>query len=285
MPETIWRNSTPHPSGRGKTMSETIDEETGEVTETTEPEASETPPQTLSERAAAAIEKPGYWRRVESILGEGGPDYELAFFNAQADIPAMIEADKNNPHFKSRYASLAGVLERVRPILTKHRLSIKQHVGRIHRLGIDSGKQMFLPVLTTLTHVDTGQHQTFPWEMPMEKATPIAIGSLSTTAKRYSICSIFGIATVDDDAAAATIRNKIESEQSADVLDTLIEQINATKTLKDLKAWLKANNEGFDVFSEERMAKLKTAYDEHHAKLADAEASTQDKPESGKKSK
>ncbi len=263
-------------------MTEQFDEETGEI-ETTVEEVSDRP-QKLSERAAAGIEKPTYWRRIESIQGEGGPDFELAFFNAQAEIPAMIEADKNNPHFKSRYASLAGVLERVRPILTKHRLTIKQHVGRIHRLGIDSGKQMFLPVLTTLTHVDTGQHQTFPWEMPMEKETPIAIGSLSTTAKRYSICSIFGIATVDDDAAAATIRNKIESEQATDVLDTLLEQIKATKTLKDLKAWLKANSDGFEVFSDDKMEKLKKAYNDHHDALQDAENANQDKPETnGKK--
>lgn len=261
------------------------DPQTGEVLddEQTVEETSDRP-HTLSERAAAAIEAPRYWRRVNSIEGDGGPDYELAFFNAQAEIPAMIEADKNNPHFKSKYASLAGILERVRPILSKHRLTIKQHVGRIHRLGTDSGKQMFLPVLTTLTHVDSGQGETFPWEMPIEKATPIAIGSLSTTAKRYSICSIFGIATVDDDAAAATIRNKIESEQAADVLDTLIEQINATKTLADLKKWLKANNEGFEVFSEDKMEKLKKAYEDHRAKLEAAE-DTQDKPEPAGKAK
>lgn len=265
-------------------MTEQFDETTGEVVEQTVEEVSDRP-QKLSERASAGIERPPYWRRVESIQGDGGPAYELAFFNAQAEIPSMIEADKNNPHFKSRYASLAGILERVRPILTKHRLTIKQHVGRIHRLGTDSSKQMFLPVLTTLTHVDSGQGETFPWEMPVEKATPIAIGSLSTTAKRYSICSIFGIATVDDDAAAASIRNKIESEQSTDVLDTLIEQIKAAKTLADLKKWLKANNEGFDVFSEEKMEKLKKAYNDHHDALEAAEA-TQDKPEpTGKKAK
>lgn len=253
-------------------MSEQIDEETGEVREETQPEPSDRT-QTISDRAAAGIQPPPYWRRVESVQGDGGPLYELAFFNAQAEIPAMIEADKNNPHFKSRYASLAGILERVRPILTKHRLTIKQHVGRIHRLGTDSSKQMFLPVLTTLTHVDSGQGETFPWEMPIEKATPIAIGSLSTTAKRYSICSIFGIATVDDDAAAASIRNRIESEQAIDILDTLIEQINATKTVADLKKWLKANNDGFEVFSEDRMEKLKKAYEDHRAKLEDAESS------------
>lgn len=263
-------------------MTDLFNEETGEVLEDekTVEETSDRPePQkpSLSERAASGVEPPPYWRRVDAIQGEGGPLFELAFFNAQAEIPAMIEADKNNPHFKSRYASLAGILERVRPILTKHRLTIKQHVGRIHRLGSDSNKQMFLPVLTTLTHVDSGQGETFPWEMPIEKATPIAIGSLSTTAKRYSICSIFGIATVDDDAAAATIRNKIDSEQSADILETLLEQIKSAKSMKDLKAWLKASSETIETLPEERVEKLRAAYAKRKEELEDA-AESQDAP-------
>ncbi len=236
----------------------------------------------LSERAAAAVEPPPYWRRVEAILGDGGPDYELAFFNAQSEIDSMIEADKTNPGFKSRYASLAGFLARVRPVLTKHRLTIKQYPGRVHRLGLDSGKQMFLPILTTLRHVDTGQNETFVWDMPVEKASPQGLGSLSTFARRYAIAGVFGIATVDDDAAATTIRNKIESEESANLLDTLIEDIKSKKTVKDLIAWLKSNNDSFEGFNEERMSKLKKAYEDHKSKLQDAE-DTQDTPAAGKK--
>ena len=256
-------------------MTEHLDENTGEVIETAVEEPSDRPAKKLSERAAEGIEPPPYWRRVNAIEGDGGPDYELAFFNAQAEIESMVEADKNNPHFKSKYASLAGLLARVRPILTKHRITIKQFPGRIHRLGSDASRQMFLPVLTTLTHVESGQGETFVWEMPVEKASPQALGSLTTFARRYAIAGIFGIATVDDDAAATMIRNKIENEQSTDVLDTLIEQIKATKTLADLKKWLKANQDGFEVFSDEKMDKLKKAYEDHRSKLEDAE-DTQD---------
>ncbi len=257
-------------------MPEEIDEN-GEVTETTEEEREELVMK-LSERAAAGIERPEYWRRVEGVMGDGGPDYELAFFNAQAEIPAMIEADKSNPHFKSKYASLAGILERVRPILTKHRLTIKQHVGRIHRLGTDTGKQMFLPVLTTLTHVDSGQGETFPSEMPITQLTPVGLGSLITTGKRYSICGIFGIATVDDDGAATMIRNKIENEQSASILDTMIAEIKATKTVAALVKWRKENDDALEIFNEEKMTKLVAAYEEHRGKLQDAEDTQDTKP-------
>jgi hypothetical protein len=229
----------------------------------------------LSEQAAAGIQPPPYWRRVEAIMGDGGPAYELAFFNAQCEIDAVIQADKENPHFKSKYASLAGVLARVRPILQKHRLTIKQYPGRVHRLGIDTGKQMFMPILTTLRHVDSGENETFPYDMPLTKIESIGIGSLMTFARRYAICGVFGIATVDDDAAATRIRNKIDGEQAANLVDTLIEQIKATKTVKDLIAWRKSNDEGFEIFSDEKMEKIVAAYEKHRDKLADAE-DTQD---------
>src|SRR5882672_5162504 len=77
---------------------------------------------TLSEQAAAGIQPPPYWRRLEAIMGDGGPAYELAFFNAQSEIQSVIEADASNIHLKNKYATLAGLLARVRPILTKYRL-------------------------------------------------------------------------------------------------------------------------------------------------------------------
>lgn len=253
------------------------DEETGEVIEDAEESS-----QSLSERAMAGVAPPPYWRRVEAILGDGGPKYELAFFNAQCEIDAIVEADKNNPHFKSKYASLAGILARVRPILQKHRLTIKQYPGRIHRMGIDGGKQMFMPVLTTLRHVDSGENESFVYDMPLTKIESIGIGSLMTFARRYAICGVFGIATVDDDAAATRIKNKIESEQSSDILDTLIEQIKATKTLKDLKEWRRKNDEGLEIFSEERMEKLVAAYEAHRDKLTDAEDTQTPEPKAKK---
>ncbi len=229
----------------------------------------------LSIRAMNGVSKPKYWSRVEAIDGEGGPDYELAFFNAQSEIDAMIGADRSNPAFKSRYATLAGLLERVRPILTKYRLTIKQFPGRVHRLGLDSGaKQTFLPICTKLTHVDSGQFEQFVWDMPLIKVDPQAIGSAATYGRRYAIVGIFGIASVDDDAAAATIRNRIDKEQGADVIETLIAQIKAAKDMKALQEWLAKNRDGFEVFSEDKMDRLRTAYGERQEALQTAEAET-----------
>lgn len=266
-------------------MPEEIDEN-GEVTETTEEETSDRP-QTLSERAAAGIEKPPYWRRVEAILGDGGPDYELAFFKAQAEIEAVIEADAAanvTSTIKSRYATLAGLLARIRPALTKNDLTLKQFPGRIHRLGADGNRQMFLPIVTSLTHVPSGQGEAFCWEMPVNKVDPQAMGSLSTYARRYALAGIFGIGTVDDDAAAASIRNKIDREQGGDVVDTLIVDIGAVKTLQDLKKWAATHRDGFEAFSEEKMEKLRAAYEKRKTDLEAAE-DTQDTPAAGKAKK
>jgi len=262
-------------------MGQPHDPETGEVTEEAEEAEDETEfataeiGPTLSQRATATITRPDYWRRVEAIQGDGGPDYEEAFFHAQSEIDSIIEADKDNPHFKSKYASLAGNLARVRPVLTKYKLTIKQFPGRIHRLGVDGNKQMFLPIVTSLTHYPSGQGEAFIWEMPIEKITPIAIGSLFTFARRYAVAGIFGIATVDDDAAATSIRNKIDGQRADEILETITEQIKATTSLADLKKWLKANNDGFEDFPDDRMEKIKKIYEDHRSKLIDAEE-TQD---------
>jgi hypothetical protein len=271
-------------------MTDQFNEATGEVIEETVEEASDRPqPQKLSERAAATVEPPAYWRRVDAIQGEGGPDYELAFFEAQAEIEAVIEADAaaNMEKFKTKYATLAGLLARVRPVLTKHKLTIKQFPGRVHRLGSDSNRQMFLPVVTSLTHVPSGQGEAFVWEMPVNKVDPQALGSLSTYARRYAIAGIFGIATVDDDAAAASIRNKIDREQGADIVETLIADIGSMKTLADLKKWVATHRDGFEAFSEEKVEKLRAAYEKRKGQLEDTETSQDatQPPANGKPSK
>lgn len=241
------------------------------------PETGEVAAVPLSEQATNGIQRPKYWNRVDAIDGEGGANYELAFFEAQSLIDAMIEADAKNPAFKSRYATLAGLLARVRPVLTLVRLTIKQYPGRIHRLGLDSGtKQTFLPVVTKLTHVDSGEWEAFCWEMPLLKVDPQAIGSASTYAKRFAIAGIFGIATVDDDAAASSIRNSIEKNQGADVIDGLIAQIKEAKTLADLRKWYESHRDGIDLLSEDKVERLRVAYAER-VELLQKDEDTQDK--------
>jgi hypothetical protein len=220
----------------------------------------EIPELPLSQKAVNGAAPPAYWRHVEAIQGEGGAEYEQAFFAAQGEIEPLVEADAVNPHLKNKYATLAGLLARVRPILSKHGLTIKQYPGRIHKLSSDTAKHLFLPVCTTLRHVKTGQYETFVWEMPIVKLDAQSLGSCSTYARRFAIMGVFGIATVDDDGAAAAIRSSIEKSQGADIIDTLISQINECKAIADLQKWFKLHKEGIEAFSDDKLDRLRDAY-------------------------
>jgi hypothetical protein len=255
---------------------EAVDDETGEMVEA--------PAETLSERAIRGIQKPKYWARVEAIDGEGGPNYEAAFFAAQSEISSMVEADAKNPAFKSRYATLATLLAAVRPALTKHKLTIKQFPGRIHRLGTETtAKQMFLPVCTKITEITSGEAETFVFEVPLIKIDPQAIMSAMTYARRGALACVFGIATVDDDATASSIRQRIDKDQGADVIDGLLAQIKEAKTVADLQKWYGQHRDGIELLSEDKVEKLRIAYAEKKAELEEAESLKRDAdPEAAK---
>lgn len=98
------------------------------------------------------------------------------------------EKDKVNPHFQSRYATLAAGLEVVRPALSEHGLSV------IQVTSID-GEAMI--VTTRLMH-SSGQ-----W---IEGTYPVAkigqhqqMGGALTYARRYALFAIIGIAPEDED--------------------------------------------------------------------------------------
>ena len=98
--------------------------------------------------------------------------------------------NKVNPHFKSKYADLAGIRDTVIPALTGNGIAVVQ--------TLDGGA-----VMTRLMH-SSGQ-----W---IESACPIPtgqdmqkMGSAITYARRYSLSAICGIAADEDDDANATV--------------------------------------------------------------------------------
>lgn len=119
-----------------------------------------------------------------------------ALSKAQATMESAAK-NKRNPHFNSRYADLASIIEAVRKPLTDNGLAFTQTIVLFPDLGL------FLE--TTLLHT-SGQ-----WlrsEYPLAQGTPQQTGSSLTYARRYSLSSIAGIAAdEDDDGAAATQSN------------------------------------------------------------------------------
>ena len=106
------------------------------------------------------------------------------------------KANKTNPAFRSRYASLDAILDHVRPILGKHGLGFSQQIiSADGRIGVQTtivgpeGVIDFAPV-TIAMKPDSNVQQ---------------YNSAVTTLRRMTAQSALGIATdADDDGAAAS---------------------------------------------------------------------------------
>lgn len=108
----------------------------------------------------------------------------------------MENASKNstNPHFKSKYADLAEVLNTVRPVLSKHGLSVTQ---------FPSYGEGLVHVETIIAH-KSGEWMSEKCSAPAQKQDPQGVGSAISYLRRYSLAAVCGIAQEDDDANAAT---------------------------------------------------------------------------------
>lgn len=116
---------------------------------------------------------------------------ELAAAYAKAQ-GAMHSATKNsiNPHYKTRYADLAAIIEATREALAANGLAITQTTEIVGDLFL---------LHTTLMH-SSGQWKDSVWPLPLA-GKPQEQGSALTYARRYQWQSIAGIAAEDDDDA------------------------------------------------------------------------------------
>lgn len=133
-----------------------------------------------------------------------------ALFAALAKAQAEIEnAAKNaaNPHFRSRYADLAEVLNTVRPVFAKHGLSIVQSTGFDGSL---------VSVTTLVGHAEGGFITSTASCVPA-KTDAQGIGSATTYLRRYSLAAMAGVAQEDDDGNAAAHDRKPQARQIAKV--------------------------------------------------------------------
>jgi hypothetical protein len=116
-----------------------------------------------------------------------------ALAKAQAEIQNVTK-DAKNPHFKSDYATLDAITDTVRPVFSKHGLSVVQ---------IPSYADGVTTVETLVTHI-SGQWIGGATSAPTPKADPQGVGSACTYLRRYSLAAIACLAQTDDDGNAAT---------------------------------------------------------------------------------
>jgi len=115
-----------------------------------------------------------------------------ALAKAQAEIENASKT-ASNPHFKSKYADLAEVLNTVRPVMSRHGIAIVQ---------MPSFESGLASVETLMTH-SSGEWISNICSAPVSKQDAQGVGSAITYLRRYSLAAFAGIAQEDDDANAA----------------------------------------------------------------------------------
>jgi hypothetical protein len=116
-----------------------------------------------------------------------------AFAKAQAEIEGAT-ADKQNPHFRSRYADLGNVVDAIKPAITKHGLSFVQ---------VSHNDESAACIETIILHSSGEWLSCGCVSVPVSKHDAQGYGSALTYARRYSLAAAFGVAPEDDDGNAA----------------------------------------------------------------------------------
>lgn len=111
----------------------------------------------------------------------------LAKFQKEVKNPVNTAV---NPYFNSKYAPLNDILTDIRPLLSKHGLSVIQSPG---------GDGNLISITTLLMH-ESGEWIEFdPLVLKADKATAQGAGSAITYGRRYTLSAILGISSEDDD--------------------------------------------------------------------------------------
>lgn len=131
----------------------------------------------------------------EPIIKEGTPSLNAALAKANAVInnPGY---DKENPHFRSRFASLAAVRNAVIPPYAAVGLSVLQDLQ-----SNDIGVACF----TTLLH-SSGEERTLgPFTVPVAKKDAQGYAAAATYAKRVHLQAVACVVGDDDDDGEAAV--------------------------------------------------------------------------------
>ena len=124
----------------------------------------------------------------------GNAELYGALAKAQGEITNATK-DSNNPHFKSDYASLASILDTVKPALSKNGIAVFQGTAFDGSL---------VTVTTVLAHEGGG--------IISSEASCVAlkndgqgIGSATTYLRRYGLAAMTGVAQADDDGESSAL--------------------------------------------------------------------------------
>lgn len=127
------------------------------------------------------------------------PELFAAISAAQGGLENASKSSLN-PHFKSKYADLAELLNTCRVTLSTHGLSIIQ---------APSFDGSLCHVMTTVAHAAGGWVSSTASCVPAKSDAP-GIGAATTYLRRYGLAAMVGIAQEDDDGQSARHEDKPE---------------------------------------------------------------------------
>jgi hypothetical protein len=191
-------------------------------------------------------------------------DFEHAtpeLFAALAAAQAEVEnANKNsaNPHFRSRYADLAEVLNTVRPVFAQHGIAIVQ---------APSFDGALVTVTTALVHAGGGRITSEMSCVPA-KSDSQGVGACATYLRRYSLAAMAGIAQEDLDGNDSAHAGKPVPIAAAKNVDRWLD---ARQALRDASTVSELGNVWRDLSADARKA-LADEKDAAKARLTPSEA-------------
>lgn len=120
----------------------------------------------------------------------------LAAFHTEAPT-ITFDGSANAGSYRYKYATLPQILDKVRPVLSKHGLAVVQLVG-------EGGS-----VETVLTHTSGQWLASDPVKLPSKDNSPQGYGSAISYAKRYSLSALLALAAEEDDDGATAQREHV----------------------------------------------------------------------------
>ena len=138
-----------------------------------------------------------------------------ALVAAQAQIRFAVK-DSTNPHFKSKYANINSTVDAIKPALNDNGIAFIQSLS-----PSDDGK---LHLTTRLLH-SSGEWLEDTAVCPLQKQDAQGVGSCVSYLRRYSLTSMLGLYSEDDDGNSASEVSPV----------FFVNKINQSATMDDLQ--------------------------------------------------
>ncbi|MDX1934733.1 MAG: ERF family protein [Capsulimonadales bacterium] len=134
---------------------------------------------------------------------ELGKNLTKALLSVQQTLDGVAKSGQN-PHLKSKYATLPDVLDELLPKCHEAGLVVLQRTLDTETTGV-------LKLETIVIHAESGENLSMVTPMPVPQTGAQAYGSALTYARRYALMSLFGMKAEDDDGHSATATTRAEN--------------------------------------------------------------------------